>query len=150
MCLLARILGGVNYLTHPSIPSPLRVGFPTEGTFGFAHAISFPAAAFACQRIGNINFDIEKATLLEVEWWIVHRQRDKFSGEELGRACANAAAEVYRVSPAAALEHGRLRAGAMTICDTKAKEGGVLEEDWQKIEVLLKRCSQSLHAALRS
>ncbi len=89
-------------------------------------------------------------TIGNVEWWIVHRQRDKFSGEELGRACANAAPEVYRVSPAAALEHGRLRAEAMTIRDTKAKKGGVSEGDWKRIEELLQRCYQSLRAALRS
>lgn len=102
----------------------------------------------AIHTIGNIDFDVEKAASLELEWWIVHRQRDHYSEEDLGRACANAAAEVYRIAPDSALEHGRLRAAAMTIRDMKAHDGGVAEEDWQEIERLLKQCYLSLHASV--
>ncbi|MBI5473190.1 MAG: hypothetical protein HY961_12675 [Ignavibacteriae bacterium] len=104
----------------------------------------------AIHAIGNIDFDIEQATRLELEWWIVHRQRERYPEEELGSACANAAAEVYRIEPESALEHGRLRATAMTIRDTKAKLGGVTEADWREIERLLKQCYTSLHASVAS
>jgi hypothetical protein len=35
------------------------------------------------------------------------------------------------------MEHGRLRATAMTIRDTKAEQSGVTQEDWQKMDEFL-------------
>ena len=102
----------------------------------------------AIHTIGNIDFHVEKAASRELEWWIVHRQRERYSEEDLGRACASAAAEVYRIHPDSALEHGRLRAAAMTIRDMKAQHGDVSEADWQEIERLLKQCYLSLHASV--
>jgi hypothetical protein len=48
------------------------------------------------------------------------------------------------------MEHGRLRAAAMTIRDTKAEQGGVTEEDWQKIDELLHSSWRSLHNAVNN
>ena len=96
------------------------------------------------RKTGNIDFDIHYAAELELRWWIVHRQRDKYSEVELGKACADATAAVYQISPASAMEHGMKRAQAMTIRDTKSKEGGVQDEDWKRIEDLLLSCYRSL------
>lgn len=95
-------------------------------------------------NIGNLHFDVARAAKLELEWWIVHRERDTQPAGALGIACAEAAAEVYQVSPDSTMEHGRLRATAMVIRDTGAANGGVSEESWNEIEVLLLRCYQSL------
>jgi hypothetical protein len=46
------------------------------------------------------------------------------------------------------LEHARLRAEAMEIRDTKAEQGGVTEEDWERIDELLHQSWRSLHAAV--
>ena len=98
----------------------------------------------AIRNIGNIPFDVQKATQLELEWWIVHRQRDQHSRSALDTACANAAAEVYQVLPDSTLEHGTLRAEAMVIRDSGAASGGVSEDDWRRIESLLQTCYRSL------
>ena len=47
-------------------------------------------------------------------------------------------------------QHGRLRAEAMTIRDTKAEQGGVTEQDWSRIDELLHQSWQSLYRAVRS
>jgi hypothetical protein len=48
------------------------------------------------------------------------------------------------------MEHGRLRAEAMTIRDTKAEAGGVTEADWQQIDQLLHRSWRSLALTVKS
>ena len=96
------------------------------------------------RRISNVEFDVERAARLELEWWIIHRERDKYQPGELERALAELAAEIYQLPPESMMEHARLRAEAMKIRDTKAESaGGVTEEDWRKIDELL-------HASWRS
>lgn len=48
------------------------------------------------------------------------------------------------------MDHGRLRAEAMTIRDTKAEQGGVTEADWTRIDELLHQSWRSLHEAVNS
>ncbi|HEY0426344.1 MAG TPA: hypothetical protein VGC76_00930 [Pyrinomonadaceae bacterium] len=98
--------------------------------------------------ISTTNFDVEKAAKLELEWWIVHRQRNQYKEGDLARALAELAAEVYRMPVENFIEHGRLRAEAMDIRDSKAEAGGVTEEDWQKIDELLHASWRSLHEAV--
>jgi hypothetical protein len=100
-------------------------------------------------RTGNIDFDIKNAAKLELEWWIVHRQRERFGKAALDTACANAAAAIYQVSPDSTFEHGKLRADAMVIRDTQAAAGGVHEEDWAEIDRLLQACYSSLSRAIK-
>jgi hypothetical protein len=95
-------------------------------------------------NIADIDFDVPRAAKLELEWWIVHRQRETQPAGALGLACAEAAAEIYQVSADSTMEHGSLRAAAMVIRDTGAANGGVSEEAWTEIEALLLRCYQSL------
>ena len=47
------------------------------------------------------------------------------------------------------MEHGRLRAEAMKIRDTKAENGGVTEADWARINDLLKESWRSLAESIR-
>ncbi len=96
------------------------------------------------RNIGNINFNVTQASKLELEWWIVHRQRETQRAGALGLACAEAAAEIYQVSVDLTMEHGNLRAAAMVIRDNGAANGGVSETAWTEIESLLLRCYQSL------
>ncbi len=81
---------------------------------------------------------------LELEWWIVHRQRDQHQPGDLDRAVAEAAAEFYKVPTEKLMAYGRYRAEAMSIRDDKAKMGGVTEEDWTRIESLLHKAYRSL------
>lgn len=100
------------------------------------------------RKVSDVEFDVERAARLELEWWIIHRERARYQAGDLERALAEAAAEIYRVPAERMMEHARLRAEAMKIRDTKAEAGAVTEEDWKKIGELLRASWQSLSSAL--
>ncbi len=98
--------------------------------------------------ISTTDFDVDRAAQLELEWWIVHRQREQHAPGDLARALADSAACVYGVPAETLVEYGTLRAEAMDIRDNKADTGGVTEEDWKRIDDLLRRSWTSLHTAV--
>ena len=102
------------------------------------------------RAVSDTDFDVERAARLELEWWIVHRERRRHGPEELPRALADLQAEIFRAPAPRFAEHARLRAEAMAIRDTKADAGGVTEEDWRRIDELLHGSWRSLHAAVNS
>src|SRR5438045_2495782 len=104
----------------------------------------------AIRRMSDIPFDVDRTARLELEWWIIHRQRTQHSPGDLDKALAELQAEIYRVPVDRLTEHGRLRAEAMTIRDDKAEAGGVTEEDWNRINELLRQSWRSLASALKS
>ena len=104
----------------------------------------------AVHELGDIPFDVDRAARLELEWWIIHRQRAQHKPGDLDKALAELQAEIYRVPVERLLEHGRLRAEAMTIRDTKAESGGVTEEDWARINKLLRESWRSLAKAVKT
>lgn len=98
--------------------------------------------------ISTTDFDVKEAARLEVEWWIVHRQRKQYKEGDLARALADAAGALYQMPAERFLEYGRYRADAMKVRDEKAESGGVTEEDWQRIDDLLHTSWRSLHKAV--
>src|SRR6266568_9690496 len=101
------------------------------------------------RKLSDIPFDAERAARLELEWWIIHRQRAQHAPGDLDKALAELQAELYRIPVDRVMEHGRLRAEAMTIRDTKAETTGVTEEDWAKINELLRQSWRSLAQAVK-
>ena len=101
------------------------------------------------RNMSDIDFDVYKVAKLELEWWIIHRERAQHAPGDLARALAELQAAIYNVPVERLMEHGRLRAEAMTIRDTKAEQGGVTEADWAKINELLKQSWGSLAQAVR-
>ena len=104
----------------------------------------------AVREVSDVPFDVDRAARLELEWWIVHRQRAQHGEGDLARALAALQAEIYHVPVEKLMEHGRLRAEAMTIRDQKAEAGGVTEEDWSQISKLLRGSWRSLSQAVKS
>ena len=102
------------------------------------------------REVADTDFDVERAARLELEWWIVHRERRRHAPGDLERALADLQAELFRVPAERLSEHARLRAEAMEIRDTKAERGGVTEENWGRIDELLHTSWRSLHAAVNS
>lgn len=102
------------------------------------------------RQVSDIPFDVDRAARLELEWWIIHRERKRHAPADLPRALAELPAELYRVSPERLSEHARLRAEAMTIRDDKAEHGGVTEDDWRHIDELLHASWQSLWKAVNA
>jgi len=102
------------------------------------------------RKLSDIPFDVDRVARLELEWWIIHRQRGQHKPGDLEKALAELQAEIYRMPVERIMEHGRLRAEAMTIRDTKAEAGGVSEADWVAINELLKQSWGSLVKAVKS
>ena len=100
------------------------------------------------RRVSDVPFDVDRAARLEVEWWIIHRERDRHAPGDLDRALAELPAELFGVPAERLMEHGRLRAEAMTIRDNKAEAGRVTDADWAKIDALLHASWQSLYKAV--
>lgn len=98
--------------------------------------------------ISTTDFDTRQASKLELEWWIVHRQRKQYKEGDLARALADAAGALYQMPAEKFLEYGNHRAEAMKIRDEKAEFGGVSEDDWRRIDDLLHLSWRSLHAAV--
>lgn len=98
----------------------------------------------AIRKVSDIPFDVDRAASLELEWWIVHRERDKHQVGDLARALAALSSELYQMPAERFTEHARLRAEAMTIRDMKADQRGVSEADWARIDELLHASWQSL------
>lgn len=96
-------------------------------------------------RMSSINFNVKKAARLELEWWIVHRQRAQHQGGDLEKALAESAAAIYNIDPGILYDYAKFRAAAMDIRDTEQEKGGVSEADWQQISDLLHQCWQSLY-----
>jgi hypothetical protein len=104
----------------------------------------------AVRAMSDTPFDVERAARLELEWWIIHRERAKHPEGDLDRALAELQAEIYHVPVEKLAEHARLRAEAMRMRDTKAEAGGVTEVDWVRIGELLRGSWRSLSQAVRS
>jgi len=100
-------------------------------------------------NMSDIDFDVPKVSKLELEWWIIHRERAQHAPGDLDKALAELQAEIYRVPVDKLMEHGRLRAEAMTIRDTKAAAGGVTEADWARIDELLRQSWRSVAQAVK-
>lgn len=99
---------------------------------------------------GDRNFDIARTTRLELEWWIVHREHDRYGPDALTNTCAESAASLYMVPANATREHGRLRAQAMLLRDARAEAGDMTDADWAIIQSMLHQSYQSLSHAVSS
>ena len=95
-------------------------------------------------------FDARQAARLELEWWIVHRQRELHEVADLERALEDVQAAIYAVPSERFAEHARLRAEAMRIRDDEAAANGVSETDWHHIQELLRDSWTSLSRAVNS
>ena len=104
----------------------------------------------AIAAISDEPFDVDRAAKLELEWWIVHREREQHSPEDLPKLLAQTAAVIYHSSYEALLEHGKLRAEAMLLRDGQAAAGGVTEQDWKQIGSLLDKSWRSLWRAVNA
>ena len=100
------------------------------------------------RKVSDVPFDVDRTARLELEWWIIHRERKSHAPGDLDRALADLPAEIYGVPAERLMEHAKLRAEAMTIRDNKAEQGGVTDADWAKIDELLHASWQSLYKAV--
>jgi len=97
---------------------------------------------------GDMSFNVDRAAKLELEWWIVHRERKKHPPSDLVKALADIQSELYQAPSQKFLEHANYRAQAMTLRDDLAEKGQVSNQDWQRINDLLVASWKSHREAL--
>ena len=102
------------------------------------------------QELTTERFDIGKVASLELEWWIIHRQRERYSYTDLAGALDQTSAALYSQPRAAFVQYGQLRAEAMRLCDEAGRRsGGATETDWQQINQTLFQAWSALHVAVQ-
>jgi len=99
------------------------------------------------RRGSETDFPVNEVARLELEWWIVHRERARRPRGALERALATEQAVMYQQPESFFEDHAKARAEAMTVRDTRAAAGSVSEEDWAHIRTLLNRSWISLRAS---
>lgn len=92
--------------------------------------------------------DPPEAARMELEWWIVHRERTSRPPGALEHSLAQLQAAIYGGGAARFEEHARYRAEAMTLRDDKAAGAGVTPDDWNRIDELLRRSWSSHRQAV--
>lgn len=104
----------------------------------YERALPDLAAYYALiRRSGDVAFSVDDAARLELEWWIVHRERATHPPEDLEQSLAALQAAIYRVPESRFQQHARARARAMLLRDEAQARGVVSEEDWKAIGNLL-------------
>lgn len=100
----------------------------------------------AIQDLTIERFNAPKVAAYELNWWIVHRERSRYSYEELSLALVQTAAALYNQPATSFTTYGRQRAEAMRLCDLAGQQpGGATEVDWEHIERELNRAWSTLH-----
>lgn len=102
------------------------------------------------QELSVETFDVSKVAQLELNWWIVHRRRDRYSYGDLANALVNTSAALYNQPATSFTTYGRLRADAMQMCDqVRNHPNGATEADWLRIETLLNQAWGSFYQAVQ-
>lgn len=88
-------------------------------------------------------FDVNRAARLELEWWIVRRERDRHPPSEWAQLLADLAGELYHLPSSRFREHARLRVKSMLYRD--ARNGRMTESDWQHVRQVLEESWKALY-----
>src|SRR5450755_1653004 len=116
----------------------------------YQQALPGIVAYYSLIRAGSdVPFDPRQAARLELEWWIIHRQRARrHAPGDLAESLATLQAEIYGQPAYRFIEHGQARADAMGLRDQRAESGRVTDADWKRIQDLLDRSWVSLKSAI--
>jgi hypothetical protein len=94
------------------------------------------------RRASSTPFDPQRVAELELEWWILHRERERHAPADLERGLAELQAAIFNRPASEFAAHARYRAQAMLLRDS----GG----DWRKIAELLEQSWGALHDVVNS
>lgn len=102
----------------------------------------------ALKSYGNLQNDPKEVAKLELEWWIVHRERKTYGEQALVDAIASTTGKIYGVDSNVVKDYATARTKAMIERDTQQEAGAVTESDWQDIESKLTTAYTSLSKTL--
>ena len=89
------------------------------------------------RRSSDTPFSVDQVAALELEWWIIHRERAAHHPGDLEASLAALQAAIFQRNESLFQPHARDRAAAMDLCDTAQAAGGGSEQDWGRIARLL-------------
>lgn len=96
--------------------------------------------------LSDTPFDTKQTALMELEWWIVRREREKHPPAEWAKLQARVASQLYGLPAERFGQYARLRTDAMLYRDQKGDS--ILEKDWNTVHHTLIQSWQSLHQSL--
>lgn len=99
-------------------------------------------------RLSKEKFDIKQCAETELEWWIVHRNKRKYSYKDLEKALQKNAAAIYAMPDSSFRNYAFYRTKAMQLRDAKDVQHTLTSTDWQSIESDLKRSWNELQNAV--
>ncbi len=94
------------------------------------------------------SFPVGQTARLELEWWIIHRERAQHPRGDLDHSLAALQAELYHQPEELFAEHARDRAEAMLLRDIRQESGAVTDRDWSRIAQLLDASWSSLYSVV--
>lgn len=100
------------------------------------------------RRSSDTPFPVEPVARLELEWWIIHRERAAHLSTDLEASLAALQAAIFQRAEDLFQRHARDRTAAMSLCDAAQVSGGGSEEDWNHIAGLLDSSWVSLQQAV--
>lgn len=98
--------------------------------------------------IGQLNCRPEQVAGLELEWWIMHRERLNYGKAALVKSIAEAAGALYNLKSENLIEYAQERTEAMIIRDDQADSDGVDKKKWRQINEKLIHSYKALEYAL--
>ena len=101
------------------------------------------------RRISDRPFSVENAARLELEWWIIHRERAMHPPGDLEQSLAALQAAIYQRPERLFQDHAKARARAMLRRDDAQARGRLSGEDWKAIGSLLDSSWASLQNAVK-
>jgi hypothetical protein len=106
-----------------------------EGYFGYL------------SNLGKTPFDVKKVAQLELEWWIVRREKDRFTPADWERLLAEEAGLLFHLPADRFRKHAHYRTEAMLYRDTHNDR--MTEADWQHVRQLLNESWMVFHQAVQ-
>jgi hypothetical protein len=99
-------------------------------------------------KISQRSFNVDSASIFELEWWIARRYREQYPPEEWEKLLAISASVVYHLPVDSFSDYASLRVRAMLLRD--AKGSLISESNWLEINQILLKSWQSFAEKLRS
>ena len=104
----------------------------------------------AIQDLTVERFDVPAVAQLELDWWVIHRLRKRYSYAILAERLGATAAALYKQPTGEFAHYGRLRAEAMRLCDEAGRQpAGASSTDWQRVEQALQQAWGNLHEVVQ-
>lgn len=114
-----------------------------KGRSDYVEALQYLQHFFAeIEDFSIQSFPLEEVSRLELEWWIIRREADKYGPEDWEVILQEQVALMYQMNPLHARTYAQFRVEAMRKRDELGL--GISEDDWRELEEILVKSWNSL------